>query len=162
MKRLTAVLVSCLSVSLFAASPHYKKNGQPLCTAEQTGNTFVGGCTAGLVAGLGNEDLTFGVIATASAGTFCHSPGSGNVAPGQNPAEAQFASLQTIPGSAIKNGNATLSPVSFSFELAVPTPEQAGCANSNWSVSLGPVEWSATYVVYQPFPELLEKLSFDF
>src|SRR5438034_5494333 len=91
----------------WAANPHYKHGGEVTCSpasASVTDSTFSGNCTAGAATGLGNEDLTFGVIASGSAGTFCHNKGN----PGQNPAAAQFASLQTIPGSAIKNGNATL------------------------------------------------------
>jgi hypothetical protein len=116
------VYVSCLLVLLlvtsitvrvaWAANPHYKQGGKPTCSpssASVTGTTFAGSCTDGLAAGLGNEDLRFGVIATVSAGTFCHNRGNpANIVPGQNPGTAQFANLQTIPGSAIKNGNATL------------------------------------------------------
>jgi hypothetical protein len=104
------------------------------------------------------------VIATATAGTFCHNRGNpSNIVPGQNPAETQFANLQTVPGSAIKNGNFTFPVVPFSFSLATPTPEQAGCPNDqNWTVTVGSVEWSAQYVVYQPFPTLLDSLSFAF
>jgi hypothetical protein len=161
MKKLTGLLFVLLGVTVFAANPHYKHGGQPVCTTSVSGNTFAGSCTAGLVTGLGNEDLTFGVVAVASAGTFCHNKGNpANIVPGQNPANATFADLQTIPGSAIKNGNATLSPVSFSFTLAVPSVEDAGCPNDNWSVTLGPVTWTAQYVVYQPFPTLIAALSF--
>jgi len=149
-----------------AASQHYKHDGTPVCSpssSSTTGTSFSGSCSAGLAAGLGNEDLTFGVVATANAGTFCHNQGNpANIVPGQNPATAQFASLQTIPGSALKNGNASLSPVSFSFSLGTPTTEEAGCPNTNWSVTVGPVVWSASYVVYQPFPTLIDSLSFAF
>src|SRR2546425_373968 len=150
-------LVTSITIGVaWADSPHYKHGGQPSCSpasSSVTGSTFAGNCTAGLAAGLGNDDLTFGVIATVSAGTFCHNRGNpSNIVPGQNPAEAQFASLQTIPGSAIKNGNATLPAISFSFSLNTPTPEAAGCPNDqNWTVTLGAASWTASYVVYQPF-----------
>jgi hypothetical protein len=104
---LVALVISATPLTLFAASPHYKHDGTPICTPASdsvTGSAFAGSCTAGLATGLGNADLTFGVIATAAAGTFCHNPGNGNIVPGQNPAEAQFANLQTIPGSAIRTG----------------------------------------------------------
>jgi hypothetical protein len=165
---LVALVISATPLALFAASPHYKHDGTPVCSPPSdsvTGTTFSGGCTAGLATGLGNGDLTFGVIATGSSGTFCHNKGNpANIVPGQNPAEAQFASLQTIPGSAIKNGNATLPAITFSFSLGIPTPEEAGCPNdNNWTVSLGPATWTAQYVVYQPFPtNLLVDLSFSF
>jgi len=164
---LIAGMVGVLPVALLAASPHYKHGGTPTCTPASssfTGTTFSGSCSDGLAAGLGNEDLTYGVIASGSAGTFCHNKGNpANIVPGQNPAEAQFANLQTIPGGAIKNGNAALPGFSFSFSLSTPTAEGAGCPNdNNWTVTLGAAAWSAKYVVYQPFPNLLEKLSFVF
>src|SRR5262245_23991635 len=106
------VVVSITIGVAWAASPHYKHDGTPSCSpasASVTGTAFAGSGTAGLATGLGNEDLTFGVVATGAAGTFCHNRGNpANIVPGQNPAEAQFSNLQTIPGSAIKNGNATL------------------------------------------------------
>jgi hypothetical protein len=158
--------VVLFTVALQAASPHYKHDGTPVCSPASstvTGSTFAGTCTAGLATGLGNEDLTFGVIATGSTGTFCHNKGNPSlVVPGQNPATAQFAELETIPGSAIKNGNAVLPTISFSFTLDTPTPEVAGCPNDNWSVTLGTATWTASYVVYQPFPNLIGALSFAF
>ena len=162
----TAILALPLTV-VRAASPHYKHGGEPTCTpasSSVTGTTFSGNCTAGLAAGLGNEDLTFGVVAQVNAGTFCHNKGNpALIVPGQNPATAQFAELETIPGSAIKNGNATLPAISFSFSLGTPTTEEAGCPNDNWSVTLGTATWTARYVVFQPFPSnLLEDLSFSF
>jgi hypothetical protein len=163
------ILVSVLVLSpiVQAASPHYKPRLDVTCSpssASATGTTFAGSCSSGVAAGLGNEDLTFGVIATATAGTFCHNRGNpANIVPGQNPAETQFANLQTVPGSAIKNGNFTFPVVPFNFSLGTPTPEQAGCPNDqNWTVTVGSVTWSAQYVVYQPFPTLIESLSFAF
>ena len=166
--RLVVVLcISAIPLTLLAANPHWKHGGTPSCSPASgsiTGTTFSGSCTSGVATGLGNDDLTFGVIATGNAGTFCHNKGNpSNIVPGQNPATAQFANLQTIPGSAIQNGNATLPGFNFSFSLSNPTPEQAGCPNdNNWTVTLGAASWSATYVVYQPFPNLLSGLSFSF
>jgi hypothetical protein len=74
-----------------------------------------------------------------------------------------FTNLQTILGSAIKNGHASLPGFTFSFSLSSPTPEEAGCPNDNhWTVTLGAAEWTAKYVVYQPFPNLIDSLSFEF
>jgi len=153
--------------TLLAASPHYKPRREVTCapsSSSVTGSSFSGTCTTGEAAGLGNEDLTFGVIASASAGTFCHNHGNpALIVPGQNPANAQFASLQTIPGTDIKNGTVKLPATSFSFSLSAPGPEVAGCPNDqNWTVTLGPVQWSAQYVVYQPFPTVVDSLSFSF
>src|SRR5262245_56948639 len=162
-----ALTVIVTPLALFAANPHYKRGAEVTCSpasSSVTGTTFAGSCTAGAAAGLGNDDLTFGVIATGNAATFCHNKGNpANVVPGQNPAAAQFANLQTIPGSAIKNGNATLPGFSFSFSLNSPTAEEAGCPNdNNWAVTLGGATWTASYVVYQPFPNLIGGLSFGF
>ena len=164
---LMALIISVIPLTLFAANPHYKHGGEVTCTPPSgsvTGTTFSGTCTSGVATGLGNDDLTFGVIATGSAGTFCHNKGNpANIVPGQNPADASFANLQTIPGSAIKNGNASLPGFSFSFSLSAPTPEGAGCPNdNNWTVTLGSATWTAQYVVYQPFPNLIDALSFSF
>jgi hypothetical protein len=163
---LMALTISVIPLTLIAASPHYKHGGEVTCTpasSSVTGTTFSGTCSTGAATGLGNDDLTFGVIATVNAGTFCHNKGNpDNIVPGQNPAEAQFADLETIPGSAIKNGNASLPGFSFSFSLSTPTPEVAGCPNDNWTVTLGSATWTASYVVYQPFPNLIESLSFNF
>ena len=47
--------------------------------------------------------------------------------------------------------------------LNSPTAEEAGCPNdNNWTVTLGGATWTASYVVYQPFPNLIDSLSFDF
>ena len=162
-----ALTVLVTPLALVAAHPHYKRGTEVTCSpasSSVTGTAFAGSCTAGAAAGLGNDDLTFGVIASGNAATFCHNKGNpANVVPGQNPAAAQFASLQTIPGSAIKNGTATLPGFSFSFSLNSPTAEEAGCPNeNNWTVTLGGATWTASSVVYQPFPTLIDSLSFDF
>jgi hypothetical protein len=166
---LALLLVTSITVRVaWAANPHYKHGGAVTCSpasASVTGTTFAGSCTTGLATGLGGGDLTFGVIATGNAGTFCHNKGNpANIVPGQNPATAQFANLQTIPGSAIKNGNATLPGFSFSFSLNNPTPEEAGCPNdNNWTVTLGSATWTASYVVFQqPSPDAINSLSFSF
>lgn len=162
-----AVTVVVTPLALVAANPHYKARAAVTCSPASnsvSGTTFAGLCTAGVATGLGNDDLTFGVIASGNAATFCHNKGNpANVVPGQNPASAQFANLQTIPGSAIKNGNATLPGFSYSFSLNSPTAEEAGCpSDNNWTVTLGGAVWTASYVVYQPFPNLIDGLSFDF
>jgi hypothetical protein len=149
----------------WGANPHYNKGNQPICSPLSntvTGTTFTGTCTAGLASGVGNVDLTFGVIASVTAGTFCHNPGNSNIVPGQNPATAQFANLQTVPASQIKNGTASLSAVTFTFTVSTPTPAAAGCPNDSWTVTLGTATWTASYVVYQPFPTLINSLSFSF
>ena len=168
---ITLALLLVTSIALggvaWAASPHYKHGGEVTCSpasASVTGTTFAGSCSGGLAAGLGSDDLTFGVIATVNAGTFCHNKGNpANIVPGQNPALAQFAALQTVPGDAIKNGNFTFPVVSFSFTLSAPTPEAAGCpSDNNWTVTLGSATWTANWVVYQPVPNLIQSLSFSF
>jgi|SRR4030095_1266573 len=164
---LFAISLLLVSLNAFAESPHYKPARAVTCSpasASVTGSTFADSCTTGEVSGLGNQDLTFGVIASVNAGTFCHNKGNpALIVPGQNPAIAQFSNLQTIPGSDIKNGTTTLPVVTFSFSLSIPTPEVASCpSDNNWTVTLGPATWTAKYVVYQPFPTLLDSLSFNF
>jgi len=109
--------------------------------------------------GLGNQDLTFGILASANVGTFCHDRKNPALfMPGEHPATPQFASLQTVAGTEIKGGNFTFPMVTFNFAVLVPTPESAGCPNDqNWTVSLGVAHWTAQFVVYQLFPLLIEK-----
>ena len=165
MKKVSVLMILMAGVVL-AASPHWKPRSEATCepaSSSVSGTSFSGNCSAGTAAGLGNGDLTFGVIATASADTFCHNQGNpALIVPGQNPAEAQFAELETIPGSAIKNGTVVIPAIDFSFSVATPTTEQAGCPSAYWSVTVGAVQWSAQYVVYQPFPQLVSGLSFNF
>ncbi len=80
---LVAAVIGITGAVVLAASPHYKKGGQPVCTA--SGATVT--CSTGQVAGLGNFDVEVSITFTASQGQLCHNHRqSDNVVPGQNPA----------------------------------------------------------------------------
>lgn len=121
-----------------AASPHFKKNGEPVCTVTFSGYTATTTCTA-VLAGLGNDDLVATVTTKGTAVYQCRNQG-GNVAPGQNKVLVGPSSSETnIPGSDIKNGNLTLStvPVTLAADPTVSAAE-AGCPNNNW-IGVNPV-----------------------
>ena len=154
-------LFAGVSAVAIAASPHFKRGGSPVCTISGSGsNSTSTTCTASL-SGLGSGDLDINTTVSGSAVYQCQNPG-GNIAPGQNRVlVGPVTEPTTIPGSAIKNGNATLPGFNFSFSLSTPTPEQAGCPNDqNWTVTFGSATWTASYVVEQP--NVINSLSFSF
>lgn len=158
---LVALFFSVTAAAVIAASPHYKKGGQPVCTI----NTINGSatCSSGTVAGLGNDDVQVSVSLSASAGTFCQNPGNGNIVPGQNPANATGTSTLDFSADQIKNGTLTIPPISVSVTVATPTASAAGCPNDNWTVLLGPVTYGpGFYAFYQPPGTLIPQLSFQF
>lgn len=116
-----------------AASPHFKKNGEPVCTVATTGSSASTTCRT-VLAGLGNDDLLATVTTSGFAVYQCQNQG-GNVAPGQNKVLVGPATAPTfIDSDAIKNGNLTL--VTNPAVLTTPstvTGAQAGCANPNWT-----------------------------
>jgi len=88
-RRLTTILVLALGFLLvtaqasLAASPHFKKGGEPVCTiAELSAASKSTTCSASL-AGLGMGTLVINVTASGFAVYQC-SNGGGNTAPGQN------------------------------------------------------------------------------
>jgi hypothetical protein len=137
-------LLLCLTVVMFAfgitaatataASPHFKKNGSPVCTVSGAGtNSSSTVCSASL-AGLGQETLVINVTVSGSAVYQCQNAG-GNTAPGQNRVlVGPVTAPTTIPADQIKNGN-----VSFTTNPAVLTAPstvsgaEAGCPNPNWT-----------------------------
>jgi hypothetical protein len=159
---LAALIVSVTAAVVFAASPHYKKGGQPVCTAVVNGATITATCSAGEASGLGNEDIRILVTLNGSAGTFCHNPGNSNIVPGQNPAIGTSATPVDIPGSAVKNGTATIPEISASLTITTPTAAAAGCPNDNWTVTLGPASFTGFYSFQQPAGTQIDSLSFAF
>jgi hypothetical protein len=156
MRRLLVFLAAlavagALSVSAaFAASPHFKKGGEPVCTFSGTLSIPVT-CT-GTLAGLGNEDLNIHVSVSGFALYQCQNAG-GNTAPGQNKVLAGPATSDTaIPADAIKNGNLTFTTNPATL-TAAPTVSGAvaGCPNPNWT-GVNPVLTltSITLDIFQP------------
>src|SRR5262252_11098927 len=120
------------SSAALAASPHFKKGGEPTCTF--SGTTSIPVSCTGTLAGLGNQDLNIHLAVSGFALYQCQN-GGGNTAAGQNkvlegPAESDTA----VPAAAIKNGNLmfTTNPATLT---AAPTVDgaTAGCPNSNWT-----------------------------
>jgi len=134
---LTAVFaMACLgavaAAPAFAASPHFKKGGEPTCTFSGT-TSIPTTCTATL-SGLGNADVNVHLSVSGFALYQCQN-GGGNIAPGQNRVLAGPATSDTaIPASAIKNGNLTFTTNPATL-TAAPTVSgaAAGCPNSNWT-----------------------------
>src|SRR5262245_61363406 len=138
MRRILLVLVGVITaVALtttvaFAASPHFKKGGEPSCTF--SGTTSIPVTCTGTLAGLGNEDLNIHLSVSGFALYECQNNG-GQTAAGQNkvlegPAESDTA----VPAAAIKNGNLTFTTNPATL-TAAPTVDgaTAGCPNPNWT-----------------------------
>ena len=159
-RMLVALIVSAVPVALFAASPHYKKGGQPVCTA--SGATVT--CSTGQVTGLGNFDVVVSISFTATEGQLCHNPGNTKVVPGQNPAIGTGGGGVSIPAGDIKNGNLTIPSISGTATITAGTADQAGCPNSSWTVTLdGNVTVTGgTYTFQSPPGTTIPQLSFTF
>jgi hypothetical protein len=160
---LVAMIISVTGAAIFAASPHYKKGGQPVCTINTVNGTAT--CSAGTVAGLGNDDVRVTVSLSASAGTFCHNKGNpANIVPGQNPANATGSSTLNFSPDQIKNGTLSIPPISVNVTVATPTADTAGCPNdNNWTVTLGTVTYGPGFYTFeQPPGTVIPQLSFSF
>ena len=138
-RRLITILVLALGLLLvtaqasLAASPHFKKGGEPVCTVSPSGASSSTTCSASL-AGLGNGDLLIEVTVRGSAVYQCSNNG-GNTAPGQNRVlVGPVTAPTTIPGDQIKNGNVsfTTNPAVLTAPATV-TGAEAGCPNPNWT-----------------------------
>ncbi|MBT2538245.1 hypothetical protein [Arthrobacter sp. ISL-69] len=134
-----------------AASPHFKKNGSPVCTVTISGSTATTTCKA-VITGLGGDDLLATVTVSGSAVYQCQNAG-GNTAPGQNKVVIGPAVTATpVNSDAIKNGNLTL--VTNPTVLSAPSTvsgSAAGCPNPNWT-GVNPVVTvtSISLVIEQP------------
>ncbi|WAS96714.1 hypothetical protein [Nannocystis punicea] len=133
------------SVAL-AASVHFKggKNAGP--SFQDLGVTLE---ARGTLAGLGNEDLLITLEATGDPTATCTNPAGSTQPPGQNPAEVTLTGVQSIPASAIKNGN-----VSFDVTTAQPVspiPGAPDCPNTKWTERILDISFtSAKITVEQP------------
>ena len=158
---IVALIVCATPLALLAANPHYRKGGKPTCALNSAGDAVV--CSTGSVTGLGGGDVFITVNVSATAGTFCQNPGNGSKVPGQNPATGSGSGGGVVPGGAVKNGNATLPALTVEINMTTPTADEAGCPNSNWTVSLGPISGSGTYAVAQGTPDNnISSLGFSF
>ncbi len=129
----TVLLSAFALTSALAASPHFKRGGQPVCTVTTSGSSASVVCT-GKLAGLGNDDLLITVTVSGEAVYQCQNAG-GNTAPGQNRVLIGPAVAPTfIDADAIKNGNLTFttSPAVLTAPATV-SGAAAGCPNPNWT-----------------------------
>jgi hypothetical protein len=127
------VALGMTATAATAASPHFKRGGEPVCTISGSSTSKSTTCRATL-AGLGGGDLTITTTVSGFAVYQCQN-GGGNTAPGQNRVlVGPVTAPTTIPSGSIKNGN-----VSFTTNAAVLTApstvsgSQAGCPNPNWT-----------------------------
>jgi hypothetical protein len=139
MRRLLALLVTLFvallvtAPSATAASPHFKKGGEPVCTVATSTGSASTTCT-GSLAGLGNGDVDLVTTVSGFAVYQCQNQG-GNIAPGQNKVLVGPVTAPThIPGTEIKNGNLTFltNPAVLTAPTTV-TAAAAGCPNANWT-----------------------------
>lgn len=134
-----------------AASPHFKKGGEPVCTITTSASSSSTTCRT-VLAGLGNDDLLATVTVSGFAVYQCRNQG-GNTAPGQNRVLVGPVVAPTfVDSSAIKNGNLTLNtnPAVLTAPETV-TGAEAGCPNPNWT-GVNPVltVTSISLVIEQP------------
>lgn len=138
----TRILVAAAVIALFgalsavaiAASPHFKKGGEPVCTISGTGTNSTSTTCKATLAGLGFGDLDINTTVSGFAVYQCSNNG-GNTAPGQNRVLIGPSTTPThIDSSAIKNGN--LSFTTNAALLSAPATVSggaAGCPNPNWT-----------------------------
>jgi hypothetical protein len=127
-------LFGVLSAVAIAASPHFKKGGEPVCTITGTGTNSTSTTCKASLAGLGYGDLDVNTTVGGSAVYQCRNQG-GNIAPGQNRVLVGPSTTPThIDSSAIKNGNVTFTtnPAVLSAPSTV-SGAAAGCPNGNWT-----------------------------
>jgi hypothetical protein len=152
---LTFLVAGALALSASVAvadSPHFKKNGEPVCTISGSSTSKTVSCT-GTLAGLGNQDLGLDLSVSGFALYQCQNAG-GNTAPGQNRVlEGPATSSTVIPADQIKNGNLTFTttPGATLTAAAMVSAAVAGCPNPNWT-GVNPVltVTDITLVISQP------------
>ncbi len=127
---------AALSTLAFGANPHFTKSGAPTCTVTNGQVT----CSAQM-AGLGNEDIVVNLDVAGEATFLCVQPGQKkrddpNISPGANKVPFSGSATQTIPGASVKNGRATIGPITSPSQEPTATAEQAGCPSGNWGTQL--------------------------
>jgi len=121
------------ATAALAASAHFKKGGEPVCTISGSSTSKSTTCTATL-SGLGNGDLNITTTVSGFAVYQCQN-GGGNIAPGQNRVlVGPVTAPTTIPSGSIKNGTVTFTtnPAVLTASSTV-SGSQAGCPNANWT-----------------------------
>jgi len=148
-----AIALVVTATPALAANAHFK-HGSPVFTDQGLVLNATGTLT-----GLGNGDILVVVSATGVPHGVCTNPAGQTQPPGQNPAEVTLTGTQSIPASAVKNGNA-----SFNVTTSAPSspiPGAPGCPNSKWSETITDVAFtSATITVYQPYPTVVLSQTF--
>ena len=105
---------------------------------------------SGSLAGLGNTDILVNLNATANPTATCTNPSGQNKPPGQNPAPVTVTGSESIPASAIKNGNVAFT-VTTSAPSPNPIPGAPGCPGTSWTETITDMSFtSATITVQQP------------
>jgi hypothetical protein len=121
------------ATAALAASPHFKKGGEPTCTISGSATSKTVQCS-GTLSGLGGGDLSIPTTVGGSAVYQCEN-GGGNPAPGRNKVLVGPSTVPTIiASSSIKNGNVSFTTAPNT--LTAPTTvsgSAAGCPNSNWT-----------------------------
>ena len=128
--------LAALSTVAFGANPHFTKSGAPTCTVTNGQVT----CSAQM-AGLGNEDIVVNLDVAGEATFLCVQPGQKkrddpNISPGANKVPFSGSSTTVIDADSIKNGRATIGPVTSPSQQPTATAEQAGCPSGNWGTQL--------------------------
>jgi hypothetical protein len=121
------------ATAVLAASPHFKKGGEPTCTITGSATSKTVQC-GGTLSGLGGGDLAIPTTVKGFAVYQCQT-GAGNIARGQNRVLVGPSTVPTTIGSSwIKNGNGsfTTNPNTLSAPSTV-SGSAAGCPNPNWT-----------------------------
>ena len=101
-------------------------------------------------AGLGNFDTLQFLSATGNVTATCTNPAGATQPPGQNPAPVTLTGSTAVPKFDIKNGNVTITTVTFA--PVTPIPGAPGCPNPNWTETITDVAF--TSVTIQLFQDL--------
>jgi len=146
-------VVALTTVQAAAGNVHLK-NKPPVSFTDQGLSLS----SSGALTGLGNGDIVIALTATGQPVASCTNPSGQNQPAGQNPATVTLSGVQSIPGSAIKNGN-----VSFNVSTGTPqtpVPGAPECPNPQWTENITDVVFSsATITVYQPCDDTTAPIS---
>ncbi len=127
---------------VFAGNIHLKPpNSKPSFT--DNGLTLTASAT---LAGLGNQDLSITLTATANVTATCTNPAGQTQPPGQNPAPITVASPPlNVAASAIKNGNLTFT-TNPTTSPTTPIPGAPGCPNPNWTEAISDLAFTSARI----------------